>query len=32
MIIRWENKIENYFAMLHFACARITFRAAGLFG
>ena len=32
MLIRWEKKIENYFAMLHFACAWITFRAAGLFG
>ena len=32
LIIRWEKKIENYYAMLHFACACITFRAAGLFG
>jgi len=32
MLIRWEKKIENYFAILHFACAWITFRAAGLFG
>ena len=32
LLIRWEKKIENYYAMLHLACAYITFRAAGLFG
>jgi putative transposase len=32
LLIRWEKKVENYQAMLHFACAWITFRAAGLFG
>ena len=32
MLIRWEKKIENYCAMLHLACAWITFGAAGLFG
>jgi putative transposase len=32
LFIRWEKKIENYLAMIHFACAWITFRAAGLFG
>ena len=32
LLIRWETKIENYYAMLHFASAWITFRAAGLFG
>ena len=32
LMIRWEKKIENYLAMLHLACAWITFRAAGLFG
>jgi putative transposase len=32
LLIRWEKKIENYLAMLHFACAWITFRAAVLFG
>ncbi len=32
LLIRWEKKLENYFALLHFACAWITFRAAGLFG
>ncbi len=26
------KKLENYTAMLHFACAWITFRASGLFG
>jgi len=32
LLIRWEKKIENYIAMLHFACAWITHRAAELFG
>jgi transposase len=32
LFIRWEKKIENYLAMLHFACAWITFRATGFFG
>jgi len=32
LLIRWEKKVENYLAMLHFACAWITFRAAGVFG
>ena len=32
LLIRWEKKVENYLAMLHFACAWITFKAAGLFG
>jgi len=32
LLIRWEKKVENYLAMLHFACTWITFRAAGLFG
>jgi putative transposase len=32
LLIRWEKKVENYLAMLHFACAWITFRATGLFG
>jgi len=31
-LIRWEKKPENYIAFLHFACALIAFRAAGLFG
>jgi putative transposase len=32
LLIRWEKKVANYLAMLHFACAWITFRAAELFG
>jgi putative transposase len=32
LLIRWEKKLENYIAMLHFACTCITYRAAGLFG
>ncbi len=32
LLIKWETKIENYLAMLHFACAWITFRAVGLSG
>ena len=32
LLIRWDNKPENYLAFLHFACGLITFRAAGLFG
>ena len=32
ILIRWEKKPENYIAMLHFACALISFRASGLFG
>jgi transposase len=32
ILVRWEKKPENYLAFLHFACALISFRAAGLFG
>jgi transposase len=32
LLIRWEKKIENYLAVIHFACSWITFRAVGLFG
>lgn len=32
ILVRWEKKAENYIAFLHFACALIAFRAAGLFG
>jgi transposase len=32
VLIRWEKKVANYLALLHFACAWITFRAAELFG
>jgi putative transposase len=31
LLIRWEKKIENYVAMLHLACAYITYNATGLF-
>jgi len=32
LLIRWEKKADNYLALVHFACAYITFRAAGVFG
>lgn len=32
LLIRWEKKAKNYLAMLHFACAWITFRAADVLG
>ena len=32
VLIRWDKKVENSLAFLHFACALIAFRAAGLFG
>lgn len=32
ILVRWEKQPEHYLAFLHFACALITFRAAGLFG
>ena len=32
LLTRWEKQVENYLAMLHFACAWITFRAAGVVG
>lgn len=32
LLIRWEKKVENYLAMIDFACAWIVFHAAGLFG
>jgi putative transposase len=32
LLIRWEKKVPNYKAFLHFACAWITFRAAGVLG
>jgi putative transposase len=32
VLIRWDKTVENYLAFLHFACALIAFRAAGLFG
>ena len=32
LLIRWEKKAANYVAFLHFACAWVTFRAAGVLG
>jgi len=32
LLIRWEKKVNNYKAFLHFACAWITFRVAGVLG
>ena len=32
LLIRWEKKVENHFAMLHYACAWITYRRARVFG
>ncbi len=32
ILIRWDKKPENYIAFLHFACALVALRAAGLFG
>lgn len=32
ILIRWDKKPEAYLAFLHFACALIALRAAGLFG
>jgi putative transposase len=32
LLVRWAKKADNYLGFLHFACALIAFRAAGLFG
>ena len=32
VLIRWDKSADNYIAFLHFACALIAFRAAGLLG
>lgn len=32
ILIRWEKKTENYFALLEFACAYFTLSVAGVFG
>jgi transposase len=32
ILIRWEKKPANYLALLHLACACITYRAADLLG
>lgn len=31
LLTRWEKRLENYIATLHFACAWITYRSGGLF-
>ena len=32
LLIRWEKKEDNYIAILHFACAWITYKRGGVFG
>jgi putative transposase len=32
LLIRWEKKVRNYKGLLHFACAWVTLRAAGVLG
>ena len=32
LLVRWDKKVPNYKAFLHFACAWITYRAAGVLG
>jgi transposase len=32
LLIRWEKKVPNYKALLHVACAWITYKAAGVLG
>ena len=32
LLIRWEKKEENYLAILHLACAWITYKRAGIIG
>ncbi len=32
ILVRWDKSPDNYIAFLHFACALITLRAAGLLG
>lgn len=32
ILIRWDKSANNYIAFLHFACALIALRAAGLLG
>ena len=32
ILVRWEKKPEHYLAFLHFACALIAFRSAGVCG
>jgi len=32
LLVRWEKRADTYLAMLHLACAIITWRATGLLG
>jgi hypothetical protein len=32
VLSRWEKQVENYWAVVHFACAWLAFRAAKVFG
>jgi putative transposase len=32
ILVRWEKRADTYVAMLHFACALITWKACGLLG
>lgn len=32
LLVRWEKKAATYLAMLHFACALITYQQSGLLG
>ena len=32
ILVRWEKRADTYIAMVHFACAIITWRACGLLG
>ena len=32
ILVRWEKKAQNFLALLHLACAFITFKQAGLLG
>ena len=32
LLVRWEKRVDRYQAFLHFACAIIAWRAAGVFG
>ena len=32
LLVRWEKKAANHEALLHFACAHLTWQPAGLFG
>jgi transposase len=32
ILVRWDKNPKNYLGFLHFACALIAFRAAGIFG